>query len=148
MCLISVRSMEKCLTWGREVVFPTNPDLVDNLGDMDFDFESFNLLICWVPNLQVPRFPEIWPGPGLGRARLGGVGPGGLSGGALHQRHLWRSKRGVRRTQEGEAPNSNCMQKHVRIVQISVWRHSHLPRSASWRTLCRVLNIPRRNGLK
>ena len=25
--------------WGREVLFPANPDLADILGDMDLDFE-------------------------------------------------------------------------------------------------------------
>ena len=24
-------------------------------------------LFLWIPNIQVPRFPEIWLGPGLGR---------------------------------------------------------------------------------
>ena len=27
--------------WGREVLFPANPDLADILGDMDLNFESF-----------------------------------------------------------------------------------------------------------
>ena len=27
--------------WGREVIFPANPDLADILGDMDFDFDIF-----------------------------------------------------------------------------------------------------------
>ena len=27
--------------WGREVLFPANPDLADILGDTDFDFENF-----------------------------------------------------------------------------------------------------------
>ena len=26
--------------WGQEDLFPTNPDLPDILGDMDFDFEN------------------------------------------------------------------------------------------------------------
>ena len=29
------------MKWGREVLFPANPDLADILGDMDFDFENF-----------------------------------------------------------------------------------------------------------
>ena len=29
--------------WGREVLFPANPDLVDILGDMDLDFENFDI---------------------------------------------------------------------------------------------------------
>ena len=30
--------------WGREILFPTNPDLADILGRMDFDFENFHFL--------------------------------------------------------------------------------------------------------
>ena len=30
--------------WGREVLFPTNPDLADILGRTDFDFENFQFL--------------------------------------------------------------------------------------------------------
>ena len=30
--------------WGREVLFPTNPDLADILGRTDFDFEIFQFL--------------------------------------------------------------------------------------------------------
>ena len=26
--------------WGREVLFPANPDLADILGDTDFDFDN------------------------------------------------------------------------------------------------------------
>ena len=33
--------------WGREVLFPTNPDLADILGRTDFDFDIF--LIFWKP---------------------------------------------------------------------------------------------------
>ena len=29
--------------WGPEGLFPSNPDLVDILGDMDLDFENFYL---------------------------------------------------------------------------------------------------------
>ena len=37
--------------WGREVFFPTNPDLADILGDTDFDFENFYVLeILEAPN--------------------------------------------------------------------------------------------------
>ena len=28
--------------WGRESLFPANPDLVDILGDTDFEFENFH----------------------------------------------------------------------------------------------------------
>ena len=33
--------------WGREVLFPANPDLADILGRMDFDFENFYFLDFW-----------------------------------------------------------------------------------------------------
>ena len=36
--------------WGREVFFPTNPDLVDILGRTDLDFEILYVLILWSPN--------------------------------------------------------------------------------------------------
>ncbi len=35
--------------WGREFFFPTNPDLADILGRMDFDFENFYFSIFWKP---------------------------------------------------------------------------------------------------
>ena len=39
-------SMQKIIPdgpkWGREVLFPANPDLADILGDMDSDFENFH----------------------------------------------------------------------------------------------------------
>ena len=66
--------------WGQEILFPTNPDLADILGDTDFDFENFDFLDFSdpkFPDFQVPRFPKIWLGPGwapgLGRGgpRLG-----------------------------------------------------------------------------
>ena len=47
--------------------FPANLDLVDILGDMNFDFENF---VFWSPDFQVPRFPEIWLGP---RVQLGPI---------------------------------------------------------------------------
>ena len=44
-----VRSMEKMAwdgtKWGREGVFPANPDLADILGDMDLDFENFQFRV-------------------------------------------------------------------------------------------------------
>ena len=77
--------------WGQEYFFPTNPDLADILGDMDFDFENSYLFIFLdpkFPDFQVPDFqisrnlawarhvPGLGPGligPGL---RLGpGLGP-------------------------------------------------------------------------
>ena len=55
--------------WGREDFFATNPGLANILGRTDLDF----FLIFWIPNFQISRFqiskfPEIWPGPGLGQA--------------------------------------------------------------------------------
>ena len=56
------RSMEKIAwdgpKWGREVLFPANPDLADILSDMDFDVEMF-LLFCWIPNFWISRFPDF-----------------------------------------------------------------------------------------
>ena len=43
--------------WGQEDLFPTNPDIVDILGRMDFDFDSFCLLD--VPDLKIPRSPDL-----------------------------------------------------------------------------------------
>ena len=70
--------------WGRELFFPTNPDLANILGRTDFDFENFyfwdlfGFQIPRFPGPQISRSPEIWPGPGLGRAwALGRVGPSG-----------------------------------------------------------------------
>ena len=51
--------------WGREGFFPTNTDLADVLGDMDFDFENFCsyfLLDFTFLDVQVPRFPKSGPG--------------------------------------------------------------------------------------
>ena len=51
--------------WGREVLFPTNPDLADILGDMDFDFENFYFL----GGSQISGLGSAWAhplGPGLG----------------------------------------------------------------------------------
>ena len=46
--VLRVRSMEKLawdgMRWGREVLFPANPDLADILGDMDFDFDNLAAL--------------------------------------------------------------------------------------------------------
>ena len=51
--------------WGREGLFPANPDLADILGRTDSDFEILDFLIFWSPqfwiskspDLQIPRFP-------------------------------------------------------------------------------------------
>ena len=40
--------------WGQEVLFPTNPDLADILGRMDFDFENFQF---W--DFLDPKFPDF-----------------------------------------------------------------------------------------
>ena len=48
--------------WGRELFFPTNPDLANILGDTDFDFENFYFWIFF----WIPHFPDFQiPGPGL-----------------------------------------------------------------------------------
>ena len=36
--------------WGRDVLFPANPDLADILGDADFDFENFIFHFLGIPN--------------------------------------------------------------------------------------------------
>ena len=57
---------------GARSFFPTNPDLADILGRTDLDFDIFYFLdFCLIPNFQISRFqlskfPEIWPGAGLG----------------------------------------------------------------------------------
>ena len=60
--------------WGREGIFPANPDLADILGRTDLDFENFHFgyfLSSKFLDFQVPRFPKSGPWPGLGRARPG-----------------------------------------------------------------------------
>ena len=62
--------------WGQEDLFPTNPDLADILGDTDFDFDIFWLIVLdpKFPDFQVPDFQIsknlAWAqlGPGLGPA--------------------------------------------------------------------------------
>ena len=81
---------------GQEGFFPTDPDLVDILGDTDFDFENFIFWIFWgpkFPDFQVPDFQIsrnlalarlgldlglAWAqlGPGLGSGLGLGLGPG------------------------------------------------------------------------
>ena len=66
------------------VFFPTNPDLADILGDTDFDLRIFVFLICWIPDFQIPEFPDFqilgsWNQvPGYGWLRLGGRPIGGF----------------------------------------------------------------------
>ena len=60
--------------WGREGLFPANPDLADILGRTDLHFENFrflDVLDSKFLDFQVPRFPKSGPWPGLGRARPG-----------------------------------------------------------------------------
>ena len=64
--------------WGREVLFPANPDLADILDDMDLDLDNyrfgyfFEFKISGIPGSQISK---IWSGPGLGRAGLEPSGP-------------------------------------------------------------------------
>ena len=43
--------------WGREGIFPINPDLADILGDMGLDFENFNafVFVSGIPKFQISR---------------------------------------------------------------------------------------------
>ena len=58
--------------WGREGLFPANPDIADILGNMDLDLIIFIFDICFDSkflDFQVPRFPksgpgQAWAGPG------------------------------------------------------------------------------------
>ena len=63
--------------WGREVLFPAHPDLVDILGRTDLDFENLYFFDSLDPkflDFQVPRFPKSGPG----QARLEPSGPKNL----------------------------------------------------------------------
>ena len=65
-----------------EGFFPTIPDLADILGRTDFDFDNsyfFDLVESKISRFPGSRFPEIWPGPGLGRAGLGWAWAGCLA---------------------------------------------------------------------
>ena len=57
--------------WGQEDFFPANPDLADILGDMDLDFENFN--VGYVVGFQISGFPGSQISKNLARA---GLGPG------------------------------------------------------------------------
>ena len=56
--------------WGREVLFPANPDVADILGDTDFDFE--NLYFWDLFGSQISGLGPAWAhwahplGPGVG----------------------------------------------------------------------------------
>ena len=60
------------ITWGREGLFPANPDLADILGDIDLHFDNFYFLFVWIPSLWISRFIDFqnlppgraWTGPG------------------------------------------------------------------------------------
>ena len=59
--------------WGQEDFFPTNPDLADNLGRTDLNFENFyffDVLDPKFPDIQVPNFQKS----DLGRAWAGRAG--------------------------------------------------------------------------
>ena len=58
--------------WGREVLFPANPNLADILGDTDFDFENFYFFDFFGPSLG-PAWAQL--GPGLGPAWAHPLGP-------------------------------------------------------------------------
>ena len=63
--------------WGQEDFFPTNPDLANILGDMDFDFDNFYFLDFF--DLKFPdfQFPDFQISRNLAWAQLGhGLGPG------------------------------------------------------------------------
>ena len=66
---------------GAGMIFPTNPDLADVLGDTDFDFDIF--LIFWDPKFPDFQVPGFQISRNLAWARLGpwagqglGLGPG------------------------------------------------------------------------
>ena len=56
--------------------FPTDPDLADILGRMDFDFENLYFLFVFgskisrFPNFQKSSLGQAWDGPGLGLGPL------------------------------------------------------------------------------
>ena len=79
--------------WGREVLFPANPDLANILGDTDFDFENLHFwdflgpkFLAWAqigPGLG-PAWARLGPSLGPAWAQLGPrLGPSGGPGGPL-----------------------------------------------------------------
>ena len=50
--------------WGQEDLVPTNPDIADILGDMDFDFEN-----CYFFDLFGSQISGLGPSPGPSRAQ-------------------------------------------------------------------------------
>ena len=91
MCLAFFRPMGKiCLKWpksGPGVFFPpTNPDLVDILGDKELYFESFHFLDVFYSQVSTWAWARLWPGLGqVGpeRPRVDRVDPLGVLGGPL-----------------------------------------------------------------
>ena len=65
-CLGFVWSMK----WGREIIFPNNPDLAAILGDMDFDFDNFICLFFLGFHISKSRSPYFQKS-GPGRASVG-----------------------------------------------------------------------------
>ena len=60
--------------WGREVLFPANPDLADILGRTDLDFDMcFSFVGFQISEYPGSQISKIWPGPG-GAWALGRVG--------------------------------------------------------------------------
>ena len=63
-----VRTIEKIAwdgpTWGREDMFPANPDLADVLGRTDLDFENVHLLFVGsqISGCSGSQISQIWPG--------------------------------------------------------------------------------------
>ena len=57
------------MKWSQEVIFPTNPDLADTLGDTDFAFENFHFgkLFgdCKFTDFQTPTPPDKLSDPNL-----------------------------------------------------------------------------------
>ena len=56
------------MKWGREVLFPANPDLADILGDVDFELENFYFRDLGGFQISKSRFPDF---QNLARAGLG-----------------------------------------------------------------------------
>ena len=52
--------------WGREVLFPANPNLADILGRTDLDFENFHFFDFWDSGFSGSQISKIWAKPGLG----------------------------------------------------------------------------------
>ena len=56
--------------WGQEDFVPTNPDLADILGDMDFGFDNFYSFVFLDPKFEISRFP----GPRFPNFQKSGLG--------------------------------------------------------------------------